>query len=441
MNLKKIIKSIRSNSTFTNVIIVGVATLIVSGLGFVKEMIIADNFGLSELLDTFLIAILIPSFISGVFLSSFQSVFIPNFVSELKTGKNIGSFQSTSFLVTLGISIFFCLIAYLATDVYLEIFFKGHTQHYYSLVKKQFYFVLPCIFFWGFSSLLRGLLNIDNEFTLSSSSAVFIPLSIIICLIFFKEDLGNIVLALGTLVGSFLSFLSLLIVALKRNIIRLNVPDFLSKNIKILFTQLPAKVASSLLTGVNKIVDQYFAAQLIIGSISALNYGIKIPMFSMGIATIAIGNVLLPYFSKKAVENREDSFNEFYKILKIIIYGSSAIAVILILISTPIISIIFERNAFTSEDTVIVSKIQQMYLLMIPAYIGGQLMVKFLTSINKNNFMALVSAFSLILNIILNYILIKTMGVYGLALSTSLVSIITGIILYIYIKHLNKSNV
>ncbi|WP_299336512.1 murein biosynthesis integral membrane protein MurJ [uncultured Psychroserpens sp.] len=429
------------NPIVANVITVGITVLIVRGIGFFKEIVIADNFGLSELLDTFLIAILVPSFISGVFLGSFKSVFIPNYVSELKTGKNHGAFQSTSFIITIFVALLFFLIAYLFTDVYLESFFAGHTQQYYELIKVQFYYVAPSILFWGFSSLISGMLTIDDEFTYSSIATIFTPISIIICLFFFKEELGNIVLALGTLIGSFLSFLFLLFVALKRHILHLNKPDFASVNIKVLIRQLPAKLSSSLLTGINPLVDQFFSAQLIVGSIAALNYGIKIPAFAIGIFGIALGNVLLPYFSKSAIDNKKETFKKLKRILKFLILGSALVMVVLLLLSFPIISLVFERNAFTASDSEVVSRIQQMYLLQIPSYVTGLIMVKFLTSINKNYFMVLTSVISLVMNFTLNYILIDTMGVYGLALSTSLVSIINSIILYLYISHLNKLHV
>ena len=440
-DLKSFVSNLLKNATILNVITVGLTTLLVSGMGFFKEIVVADSFGLSELLDTFYIAILVPSFISGVFLGSFNSVFIPNYVSELKTGNNVGSFQSTSFLITIGVSVVFLLIAVLFTDVYLETFFKGHTQQYYSLVKTQFYYVAPCILFWGFSSMISGLLTIDNEFRFSSVASIFTPISIIICLVFFKEQLGDSVLALGTLFGSVLSFLFLAYVAFKRKILNLKKPDFKSVNIIVLFRQLPAKLSSSLLSGINPLIDQYFSAQLIVGSIAALNYGIKIPSFAIAIVGLALGNVLLPYFSKNAIDNREATFKKLKTILKYLIIGSSFVVVILILLSSPMIWLTFERNAFTSEDTIIVSKIQQMYILQIPAYVTGLVMVKFLTSINKNNFMVFTSVISLTLNIVLNYVLIDLMGVYGLALATSLVSIINSIILYAYIKKLNKEYV
>lgn len=429
------------NATLNNVIVVGLITFIISGFGFFKEIIIAKNYGLSELIDTYYIAILIPAFINNVFMSSYQSVFIPNYILELRDEKRLGSFQLTAILVTLVVSIFFFIIAYLFTDYFLEFFFKGNDASYYELIKKQFAIIAPCILFWGLTSIVNGILNVDNEFKFSTFSSVYTALSIIVCLLFFKSYLGDVVLAVGTLIGSILGFLSVLLVAIKRKIIFLGTPDFKSKNIVLMFRQLPAKLTASLLNGVNPIVDQYFSAQLIVGSIAALNYGIKIPSFAIGIGSIALGNVLLPYFSKMAVFNKDKLFDQLQHILKYTLYLSLAATIVGILISLPIVNIVFERGAFDSRDSEIVSKIQQMYLLQIPFYLIGIIMIRFLTAINKNNFMVVTSSISLILNIILNIIFMKLIGVYGLALSTSLVSLITAMILYFYIAKLKKSDV
>lgn len=439
-DLKELLRRLQSNSTITNVLLVGVLTLLTRGFGFVKEIIIADSFGLSELLDTFYIAVLIPGFISNVFLGGFKSVFIPNYVIEMHSGKHVGSFQSTCFILVFGISLFFCLIAFLGTDVYLETFFKGHDGSYYELIKTQFYFVMPSIVFWGMTSLINGLLTIYDEFVFSSLGVLFPAITIIICILFFKEELGAVVLAVGTLVGSAANFMFQLSIALRKKIITLKRPDFVSPNVKETFRQIPAKISANLLTGVNDIVDQYFAATLVVGSIAALNYGVKIPMFTIGIATMALGKVLLPYFSKKVLENREQAFKELSKILKYLLLATSIVAIIIIIISSPLISLIFERNAFTSSDTTIVAKIQQMYLIQVPSYITGIIMVRFLESINKNKFMAWLAVWSLLFNIALNAILIRSMGVYGLALATALVSVVNSIFLYLYINHLKRAN-
>ncbi|WP_243835776.1 murein biosynthesis integral membrane protein MurJ [Gelidibacter sediminis] len=421
-------------------ITVGAIALIIKTVGFYKEIVIAETFGLSELLDTFFIAMLIPGLVSEVFLNSFNSVFIPNYITEQKTTRNIGSFQTTSGLITISVALIFIILSFLFLDIYLKAFFSGHTQDYYDLVKLQFYTLLPCILFWGLSSLLTGLLNIYDEFLYTSFSSVVIPLSIITCLMFFHVELKDAVLATGTLIGSVLQFLILLSIALTKNVIQIDKPDFFSQNAVIMFRQVPAKISSGLISGVNPIVDQFFSAQLFIGSITALNYGNKIPSFTIGIIGMGIGTVILPYFSKHAVDNKKDAFNKLNEILKYIICGSIVLLIFSVVLSKPIIELLFERGAFEAADTLVVSKIQQMYLLQIPSYISGLVMVKFLTSINKNNFMVFASLISLTLNIILNYIFIKYMEVFGLALATSVVSLINSIVLYIYIRKLNSKD-
>ena len=422
-----------------NILTVGVITLLIKGLGFYKELIIAENFGLSELLDTFLIAMLIPGFISTVFLGSYSNVFIPNYIKELKQDGNIKSFQTTSLLITLGIAIVFIIIAYLFTDVYLQTVFEGHTEQYYNLIKTQLYYLLPCIVLWSLSSLMIGVLNVNNEFFYSSLGGIFMSLGIICSLVFFRDVLQEKVLAVGVLGGSVAGICYTLIIALNKKVIHLGRPDFLNENIIILIKQIPAKVSSALINAVNPIVDQFFSAQLVIGSIAALNYGLKIPMFVIGLIGIALGNVLLPYFSNFAADDFRNALLKLRKVLKYNLIICIIIAAVLFLSSEFLVALIYERKAFTAKDTQIVFRVQEMYILMIPFYVSGLIMNRFLTAINKNNFLVVTSTVSLLLNIILNYILIEKMGVLGLALATSLVSMTNTIIIYSYIVRLKKS--
>ena len=424
-----------------NLLTVGLITLFVSGFGFLKEIVVAKEFGLSLLIDTYYIAILVPAFINNVFMSSYQSVFVPNYIQEMQDGKKLGLFQVTSYIITLAVSVLFFAIAYLFTDVFLEVFFPDRDISYYNLIKKQFAFVSPCILFWGLTSIINGLLQVDNEFKYSSISSVFTALSILVSIIFFKSNLGDLVLAVGTLAGSILGMLFVLAVALKRKSIFFASPDFKSKNIVVMFKQLPAKLTASLLNGINPIVDQYFSAQMVIGSIAAINYGIKIPSFAIGLGSIALGNVLLPYFAKLFVFEKERLFYQLKIIMKYTLILSVIATILGVLISKPLIVTLFERDAFTSEDSIIVTKIQQMYFLQIPFYLVSIIMIRFLTAINKNSFLVITSILSLVCNIVFNILLIQYYGIYGLALSTSIVSLIICLILYIYIRKLKASYV
>jgi len=431
--------ALRKNNVVKNLFLVGGISLIIKGIGFYKETLVAGSFGLSEVLDTFFIATLIPGFISAVFLGSFQSVFIPNYIAESKSGGNIASFQATGFVVTSIISLLFMFGALLVTDVYLDFFFPNHTQAYYQLVKGQFYYLLPCIVFWGFSSLIGGLLYINNEYRLSSFSNIFVPIVIIIFLLFFKDIFGNHVLAIGTLVGSIISFLYVLTLALQKNILKISTPNLQNANAKLMFKQVPAKISSSVATGLNRVVDQFFAAQLIIGSIAAINYGLKIPAFITGLLVISLSGVLLPHFSKSILENREKTFRTLFKILRTIFLGVLVLVIVGILFSEPLVKLLFERKAFTPENTALVASIQKAFLIYLPFSISGMVMVNFLTSVNKNAIMAYISIAALIVNTILDYILMQYYGVVGIAICTTIVVIAKNIAMFLYILRLRSA--
>ncbi|SEL71981.1 putative peptidoglycan lipid II flippase [Maribacter orientalis] len=427
-----------NNEVVKNIILVASITLLISFLGFFKEMLVASYFGLSLVLDTFFIAILVPGFIQSVFISSFKSVFIPNYIAETKTGNSLDSFQGTGLLITSVISLAFIIIAFIFTDTYLEFFFSGHNEEYYGLVKAQFYILLPCVFFWGVSSLLSGILNISGEFKLTSFEGIFIPISIIIIIYFFEDYFDKLILAVGTLTGTILAFLFLVFISIKKKTIRIARPNLKNHNAILMFKQIPAKISSGFLTGMNGVIDQFFAAQLIIGSISAINYSLKIPAFLISILVVAITNVLLPKFSKMIMENRENAFKYWLKIIKTLFIAASICAFIGIILSDFLVKLFFERNEFTESDSIVVSNLQQIFLVYTPFTICGMVSVNFLTSMNKNVVMAYISFVAVILNGILDFFLIKYYGVYGIAICTTLVVIIKNIALFYSVIHYKK---
>ncbi len=158
----------------------------------------------------------------------------------------------------------------------------------------------------------------------------------------------------------------------------------------------------------------------------------------LSLISVSIGNTLLPYFSKKAVEGQHKLYEYLHKVLGGVLAILSIVAVLLIFLSKFIIEILFERGSFTPNDTEQVYVIQQMFLIQLPFYISAIVMNKYLTAINRNNFLVISSLASLILNIIFNYILIQIMGVKGIALATSFIYLGNALLIYIYIRRINR---
>lgn len=434
-NIKAIIKKSFKSAVVANIITVAIITVLVKGFGFFKEVVIASNIGLSELLDTFFIAILLPGFIHQVFLVAFKSVFIPNYVAELKGGDNTGTIQSTSFLITLITGLVLTGIAFLFTDVFLDVFFADHTDSYYALIKSQFYFLAPCIVIWGLSALLSGLLNIYNEFRFATIYPIITSISMLVCLLLFQDELKELVLAVGMLIGCATELLFLIGVCIYKRIISLKRVDFNNKNVRMMLGQLPARISSGFLTGLIPVTDQYFAATLAIGSIAALNYGMKIPAFFTSIVVMALSSVLLPYFSNLNFDNKALAYKRLTTIFKTLFISLVIIIIPLIIFSNPIIAFLFERNEFESNDTLLVANIQMIFLVSIPFTICGDAIVRFLTSINKNTFLAYVSFGALILNVVFDYVFMIYYGVLGIALCTTIIEILK---VFVFIKYAKK---
>jgi putative peptidoglycan lipid II flippase len=438
ITLREKFSSLFQSAFLINIAIVGVITLFVKGIGFFKEIEVGQTFGLTELLDTFLIASLLPGFVNNVFMVSFQNLFIPNYISEQRQNKNVGGFQTACFLSTLFLGIFLVIISYLVTDFYLEYFYKGHTAAYYHLIRAQFYILLPCLLFWSFSSLLAGLLEIKELFHYTALYTVITSISTLILLFFFKEQFGSYLLAFGLLLGSIFEFTYLLILSILKKTIQLGKPNFKSENIRVIFKEFPFKIASGFLSGSTSFINQFFAAQLVVGSLASFNYGLKIPSFLVSILAVAIGNVVLPYFSKMVYDDKKKAYQVLFKLISKVFLGSVLLIGICILFSESIIGFLFEKGNFAHKDTIVVAQLQRILLLFVPFYISGVLMNKFLTSINKNVFMFYSSFLNLVLNVVLNYTLIKKYGINGLAIATTSVSILNFVVLFLFVTYQQK---
>lgn len=426
---KKIINSTK-NKVVRNIGLVAGLALLAKLVSFYKETLVSSSFGLSTLLDTYHLAILIPSFIQMISLKALKNLFVPNYVREMKTTKELGSFQSFVFST---ISVLFVSLSILTLifSLFLEYFFSGHTIEYYLLLRKQLYIVIPCILLWGVSSILSGLLEIHSKFFYSTVVIFFTPLVTIINVIFFKDFFGDTVLVWSMLIGTILSTTLLFLFARKYDLIKIGKPR-INDNIKEMIKQYPPKIVSGLLSGANPFIDQFFAAQLVVGSIASINYGVKLPTIAIGILMMAIGNVFLPYFSKAFVTDRKKAYHRLFKILAIIFTGSFLITLVFFIWSYDIIEILFERGEFTSKDTMVVSSIQKIAFLYVPFYLCILVCVKFLTAANENKFMAWVSFFNLFVNLIMNFVLVEKYGLYGLVISTTVVYIISSIIYFTY---------
>ena len=92
-----------------------------------------------------------------------------------------------------------------------------------------------------------------------------------------------------------------------------------------------------------------------------------------------------------------------------------------IVLSRPIVDILFVHGAFTAHDARTVSQVQALYLLQIPFYMVAIVGVRTLAALKRNQVLALITGGMVVANLVTDLMFVHLFGIPGIALSTSCV--------------------
>lgn len=409
---------------FAATLMVGFFTLLVKFASLLKELVIAYAFGASDKLDAFLIAYLIPSFVVAVIAGSFKPAVIPTYIQVRDQEGPVAAQELLSAIIfsILAILIAMTVLLIIIGPYLLPFLGSGFDEENIILSQKLFFVLLPLILLSGLETIYSSILNAGEHFALAAYSPAVVPITSILIMVFFASGLGIYTLAIGFLAGFGIQ-IWLLALSLKKKNIKLK-PKWvgMTPHIRQVIDQYLPMVAGAFLISSTFLVDQSMAAMLEPGSVAALSYGSKITITLAGIGAMAMGTALLPYFSKMVANKAWDGINHTLKTYRWkVLQVSIPVTLLIYFYSEPIIQTLFQRGAFTEADTVLVGKVQAMYILQVPFYALAILNVRLISSLKYNKLLLYGNMISLPLNIILNYLLMRFMGIAGIALSTTLV--------------------
>lgn len=387
-----------------------------------KEVVVAYQYGVGDALDAYLIAFVIPSFAVNVVGGSVPAALIPTYV-ELQEERGFREadrfLSSLTGLFLLGFAAVILLLA-LVGPYLLPFLGSGFGSDKLALTESLFFLLLPVILVGGLATIWSSVLNAGDRFALAALAPAGPPLLAAAFVLAFADRWGIYALAGGTLAG-FVLQMALLGIGLRRrdHEVRLRLPRLDGPTRKVLGQYGPMVVGALLMSG-TMVIDRSMAAMLGSGSVSSLNYGNKIAAFAAGLGSTALGTAVLPYFSRMVARSQYEKVRS-----TLVTYGWWVLAaavpltVLLVAASEPVVRLIFERGAFTPADTLVVTRVQQLYLLQVPFYVLGILFVRFISSVQRNEILMWGAVITLALDVILNLVFMRWLGVAGIALSTA----------------------
>jgi len=438
---QKFTKGSVNRQIFGAALTVGLFTAFVKLAAISKELVVAWKFGLSDEIDAYLIAFLVPSFVISVIAGSFHSAFIPTYIQVREKEGKKASQNLFSGMITwaLGLLTMTTILVVSTAPLYLPLLAGGFDETKLQLTFKLLCVISPFILLNGIIVIWGAVLNAGERFVLAAVTPILTPGFTMLLVIAF-DSWRAYALAAGLLCGAIIEIL-ILGISLKRQGFSL-LPKLygLNSHSRQIINQYAPTVAGSFLMCSHVVVDQSMVALLPSGSVTALSYGDRLVSLPLILITTALNTAVVPYISKMVAYKDWKGVRRTLKNYLLLIYAATIpITILIITFSEPIVRLLFQRGSFTAEDTQLVTDIQKYYALQIPFYVSAIFMVKFIVSINKNFILMWGSALNLAVNILGNFVFMHWIGIRGIALSTSCVYFASFCFLFFFgQKYLNE---
>lgn len=412
--------------------IVAAATLISKVFGLIRQQIIAAAFGVGAAATAYSYAYIIPGFLL-ILLGGVNGPLHSAVVSVLAKRKKEESAPLVETVTTIvgGFLLLVTVAQIFLAEPIIDIVGYGLEPSTREIAIRQLQIMSPMALFAGLIGIGFGTLNAANQYWLLSISPLLSSLTVvtgigILALQYGKEIIkpefaliGGIVLAGGTLAGAILQWIVQLIVQWRLGLGSLRLRfDFKSPAVQeVIKIMTPATISSGMMP-INVATDLYFASP-IQGAAAGFNYANLLVQTPLGIISNIILLPLLPIFANLAEpENWPDLKLRIRQGLLLTAVTMLPLGALMIVLSQPIVQIVYQRGAFKQEATELVSSLLIVYGIGMFAYLGRDVLVRVFYALGDGQTPFKISTFNILLNASLDFILVKPFGAPGLVLAT-----------------------
>lgn len=417
-------------------IIVMIITVISKIVGFGREIALSYVYGASSITDAYLISHTIPLTIFSFISAGIGTGYIPLYSRIRKENGQASANQFTSNLcnVLLVICTIIVVVVLLFTEPIVKVFASGFSGETLTLAVKFTRITVFGIYVTGLLGIFAAYLRIYENYLIPA--LIGFPMNFLIIISLFVSAKTNVfILAIGTLLATLAQLVMLIPFVYKlgfKHNFNLNMKD---EHLRaMLIIALPVIIGTSV-NEINVLVDRILASGIAVGGISALNYARRLNEFVQGLFVTSITTVIFPIISKLAAENN-------VKRLKHTI--SEAIAMVCLLVipitigamvfSRQIVSLLFGRGAFTGEAISMTANALFYYSIGMIAFGLRDILARAFYAQQDTKTPMINSAISVVINIVLNIILAKYLGIGGLALATSISSIVAMVLMFVTLR-------
>ncbi|EKS30045.1 murein biosynthesis integral membrane protein MurJ [Afipia felis] len=361
-----------------HILTVSAGTLISRVLGFLRDTLIAALLGAGPVADAFLVAL---QFINvarrALSEGSLNAALVPIY---LRLRDSEGAIAATAFagqvmgslcLILIGIAVVFTGLMPFVISVMAPGFIGHQTM---QLAIDDARLMMPYFAFVGPITVMMGVLNAERRFLLTAFSPVLFNLmmiAIILSLLLWHHDAQTSATIIAGAVGVAGCFQMLVLIQRRPWRSGLAAPIRISFNpqIRAFYRKaVPGMIANS---GPQfLIVAGAIIASGAPAAVSWLYFANRLIELPLGMVGVAMGTVLMPEFTHAIQNDDHDALTHAQSRGVELALGLVLPATLgLMLLSEPIIGILFQHGAFTATDTVATAEALSVLALGLPAYV------------------------------------------------------------------------
>ncbi|MDQ7792478.1 MAG: murein biosynthesis integral membrane protein MurJ [Clostridia bacterium] len=420
------------------------ALLIIAGtilsniFGLIRETIIAYQFGATAQTDAYLVASVIPMALSGMVAGAVAVAFIPVFTEyRLKAGEG-EAWTIASAVITLA-ALFLvagAVLYLLAAPFLVPLLGPGLAPETKALAVHLSRLLVPAIIFTGLVGLATAVLNAYRHFTFPAFAGLLNNFGIIGGALLLGGLMGISGLVVGAVAGAAAHLLALSVpLAGKKTYYRPTLKGLRHPGVKKIGLLLLPFIVGSAAGQINLLVDRVLASGLVEGSISALNFAVRVMQLPLGIFAGAAATAAYPFLAEQAAaENADDLRRTFSEGLRVLWFIVFPLSVGLMVLGQPIIRLLFERGAFDAAATQMTAVALLYYSLGIFAHAANVLLVRVYFALQDTATPTKLGLLAVGLNIVLNLILVRYLAHGGLALASSIAAAVNCLLLAYYLR-------
>ena len=404
-----------------------ISLIAISGkfFGFVREVLLSHFWGASEISDAYIMSGNIVGILFG-WVTTVYLCYTPIYAEVEQRGNREETNKFTRTVITffLVVSLLCIFLVYIFPEQLVLFVAHGFSDNASKLTIQFLKISVLILLVEPIIYPLKAYLECNNKFVSSSLSDFFLSFTQMMLIV-----ISGVV---DYRILPFAMFLPYIVQAVIVSIFAGKTgfcykPQIIwSDDIKLLFSMIVPYFISSLLTEINSLVDRYFASSLDTGSVAIVNYASVLQGFIMNVFSLAIMTIIYPRLSEAIAQGNEKKYVSYVengiKVVSILFIPLSIGAIIL---SQDLVKCVYGHGAFDKNNIASTASVFVMYVFAIYFVEIRELLLRALYAKKNMKTPLLLGALSTIINIFLNTILVKKMGVLGLALSTSLATMLT----------------